>query len=120
MAEIWQKYIDGTKYQVRKAGLTLRLYTNGVCHSEFNPRRLVTGSIWDLLILPAFFYGPRNIKRVLMLGVGGGASILQLHHLLQPESITGVELNSVHLDIARRFFNVDVTSVDLNESEASL
>jgi spermidine synthase len=118
MAVIWQKYIEGTKYQVRKAGLTRRLYTNGVCHSEFNPDKLVTGSIWDLLILPALFYAPGKIKRVLMLGVGGGTSILQLHHLLGPDSITGVELNPVHLDIARRFFNVDVTSVELHESDA--
>jgi spermidine synthase len=118
MAVIWQKYIDGKKYQVREAGKTRRLYTNGVCHSEFNPDKLVTGSIWDLLILPAFFYSSGEIRRVLMLGVGGGASILQLHHLLEPDSICGVELNPVHLDIARRFFKVDVVSVDLYESDA--
>jgi spermidine synthase len=118
MAVIWQKYIDGKKYQVRNAGNTRRLYTNGVCHSEFNPDKLVTGSVWDLLILPALFYPPGRIKRVLMLGVGGGASILQLHHLVEPESITGVELNPVHLDIAKRFFNVDVTSVNLYEADA--
>jgi len=45
MAIIWQKNIDGTKYEVRAAGKTRRLYTNGVCHSEFNPDKLVTGSI---------------------------------------------------------------------------
>lgn len=118
MAVIWQKYVNGTKYQVRRAGLTRRLYTNGVCHSEFNPDKLVTGSIWDLLVLPAFFYRPGKIKRVLMLGVGGGASILQLYHLLQPDHITGLELDPVHLDIARRFFNVDVTSVELYETDA--
>ena len=112
MAVIWQKYVNGTKYQVRRAGLTRRLYTNDVCHSEFNPDKLVTGSIWDLLVLPAFFHTPGKIKRVLMLGVGGGASILQLHHLLQPDHITGLELDPVHLDIARRFFNVDITSTN--------
>lgn len=118
MAVIWQKYINGRKYQVRRAGLTRRLYTNGVCHSEFNPARLVTGSIWDLLVLPAFFHAPGKIKRVLMLGVGGGASILQLHHLLQPAHITGLELDPVHLEIARRFFNVDITAVELHETDA--
>ncbi len=118
MAVIWQKYIDGRKYQVRKAGNTRRLYTNGVCHSEYNPDKLVSGSVWDLLVLPALFYSPGKIKRVLMLGVGGGAAILQLHHLLEPDSITGVELNPVHLDIARRFFNVDAAAVELHEADA--
>jgi len=118
MAVIWQKNIDGKKYQVREAGKTRRLYTNGVCHSEFNPDKLITGSIWDLLILPAFFYAPGKIRRILMLGVGGGASILQLHHLIEPQSITGVELNTVHLDIARRFFRLDASHVDLYEADA--
>ncbi|MFT5351142.1 MAG: spermidine synthase [Planctomycetota bacterium] len=118
MAVIWQKHIAGRKYEVRSAGQTRRLYTNGVCHSEFNPNKMVTGSIWDLLVLPAFFYSQGQIRRVLMLGVGGGASILQLHHLLQPDCICGVELDSVHLDIARRFFNVSVTSSELYESDA--
>ncbi len=118
MAVIWQKSIHGSKYQVRSAGNTRRLYTNGVCHSEFNPDKLVTGSIWDLLVLPALFYRPEDLQRILVLGVGGGASILQLHHLLQPDSITGIELDPVHLDIARRFFNINMTSADLHESDA--
>jgi len=71
MAVIWQKKIAGTHYEVRSAGQTRRLYTNGLCHSEFNPQKLVTGSIWDLLVLPALFYKPGHIKKVLMLGVGG-------------------------------------------------
>lgn len=118
MAVIWQKKIDGTRYQVRSAGSTLRLYTNNVCHSEFSPQKLVTGSIWDLLIIPALFYPAGRIQRVLMLGVGGGACILQLYHLLQPRSITGVEMNPVHLDIARRFFKLAATSAELCEADA--
>lgn len=118
MAVIWQKKIAGTHYEVRSAGQTRRLYTNGVCHSEFNPQKLVTGSIWDLLVLPALFYEPGHIKKVLMLGVGGGSSILQMHHLLETVRIIGVELNSVHLDIARRFFNIDTTAVELHNCDA--
>ena len=118
MAIIWQKKIAGTRYEVRQAGRTRRLYTNGVCHSEFNPNKLVTGSIWDLLVLPALFYAPGQIKNVLMLGVGGGASILQMHHLLETVKITGVELNPVHLDIARRFFKIDTSGADLHHYDA--
>jgi len=60
---------------VRSAGYSLRLYTDGVFHTQYNPGNPLTGHIWDLLMLPAFFYEPDTIKRVLVLGVGGVASI---------------------------------------------
>jgi spermidine synthase len=118
MAILWQKTSDGTRYEVRTAGRTRRLYTNNVCHSEFNPEKVITGSIWDLLIIPALFYPPEKINRVLVLGVGGGASLLQLHHLVMPKEIVGVELNSIHLYIARRFFNATHDSIKLVEADA--
>lgn len=118
MAVIWSKKVNGKKYEVRSAGSARRLYTNGVCHSEFNPNTLLSGSIWDLLIIPAFFYEAASIKRVLMLGVGGGAGIRQIHELLKPQRIEGVELDPLHLDIARRFFDVDKSKVVLHRAEA--
>jgi spermidine synthase len=75
---LWERRIGGTLYQVRNAGRTRRLYTNGVFHSQYNPARPVTGSVWDLLLLPAFFYAPGELRRVLVLGVGGGAVIQQM------------------------------------------
>jgi len=118
VAILWQKKINGCRYQVRSAGRTRRLYTNGVCHSEFNPDKVITGSIWDLLVLPAFFYGAGRVQRVLLLGVGGGASILQLHHLLATESITGIDWDAVHLELAQRFFNIDSVPARLCRSDA--
>ena len=53
MALIWKTELQGGHYEGRRAGRTLRLYANGVQHSEFHPKRLVTGSVWDLLWLPA-------------------------------------------------------------------
>ena len=49
MAIVWQDTRDGTHYQVRTAGKTLRLYTDGVLHSQYNPVKRLTGSVWDLL-----------------------------------------------------------------------
>ena len=69
-------------------------------------------------MLPSFFYPPGQINRVLVLGVGGGASLLQLHHLVMPKEIIGIELNSIHLYIARRFFNADQASIELIEADA--
>ncbi|OGT34123.1 MAG: hypothetical protein A2W28_04790 [Gammaproteobacteria bacterium RBG_16_51_14] len=118
MAILWQKTDNHTRYEVRTAGNTRRLYTNGVCHSEYNPGKILSGSIWDLLMLPAFFHEPGQVRRVLVLGVGGGASLLQLYHLVKPEEITGIELNSIHLYIARRFFRAGQTGITLLEADA--
>ena len=62
MALLWERRVEGTLYQVRSAGRTRRLYTNGVFHSQYNPVRPVTGSVWDLLLLP--FRGRRRSLEV--------------------------------------------------------
>ena len=118
MSLVWERRVRGTLYQVRRAGRSLRLYTNGVFHSQYNPGRPVTGSVWDLLLLPAFFYPPGALRRVLVLGVGGGAVIRQLRHFVEPDKLVGVELCAVHLSIARRFFGVSGDDVQLVRADA--
>lgn len=106
MAIVWQQTVGGSHYQVRSAGRTRRLYTNGVFHSQYHPDRALAGGIWDLLWLPALFRPPGRIRRVLLLGVGGGAVIHALQRHVRPVEIVGVERNPVHLQVARRFFGV--------------
>ena len=118
MALLWQHREKDTHYEVRSAGQTRRLYTNGVFHSQYNPVRPVTGNIWDLLLLPAYFNQPGTIKRVLVLGVGGGAVIQLLRRYVQPDLIVGVELNPIHLSVARRFFGVKGADVELIQADA--
>jgi len=118
LAVLWKREIHGSTYEVRSAGQTCRLYTDGVFHSQFNPRQPVGGSVWDLLMLPAFFYPRGAIRRVLVLGVGGGAVIRQLNHFLELEQVVGVELNPIHLQVAKRFFKVDAANVSLVEDDA--
>jgi spermidine synthase len=118
MSILWERDVDSTNYQLRQAGNSLRLYTNGVFHSQYNPGRPVTGSVWDLLFLPAFFYAPGSIRRVLVLGVGGGAVIQQLRRFVEPDRITGIELNETHLYLARRFFGVSGADVELIRADA--
>jgi len=103
---IWSAHRDGTHYEVRAAGGTRRLYSNGVFHSSYNPSRAITGGVWDLLMMPAFLYPPGAIRRVLLLGVGGGTVIRQLQAFVRPREIVAVDLDPVHLDVARRFFGV--------------
>ncbi len=118
MALLWSKQAGGTLYEIRTAGSSLRLYTDGVFHSQYNPDNPVTGSVWDLLFLPAFFYPPGRIQRVLVLGVGGGAVIRQLLHFADPCEIVGVELNATHLMLAKRFFGLRNKKITLIEDDA--
>jgi predicted membrane-bound spermidine synthase len=119
MALLWDhRDQDDNQYEVRTAGSSLRLYTNGVFHSQYNPRQPLGGGVWDLLLLPAFLCPPTGQERVLVLGVGGGAVIRQWNHLLNPALIVGVELNPVHLHVARTYFEVDGSNVTLLEADA--
>jgi len=119
MALLWQKTINGNNYQVKTAGNTRRIYKNGVLHSAFNPTKLFTGSVWDLLSVPALFLAPADVKRVLVLGVGGGTVIHQLGHLTDIPRIDAVDLDKTQLMLARRFFDIKSTSrIKLHHAEA--
>ncbi|MCG8557853.1 MAG: hypothetical protein MJD61_21605 [Proteobacteria bacterium] len=102
---MWKRRVEGALCEVRTAGSVRRLYSDGVFHSEYSPRRYLTGQVWDLLMLPAFFCARGTIRRVLVLGVGGGTVIRQLRRFVTPSSIVGVERNAAHLHVAKRFFD---------------
>jgi len=118
MALIWQKKKNNIFYEVRSAGRTRRLYTNGVFHSQFHPQRAITGGVWDLLMLPAFLRQADSLNRVLVLGVGGGAVIHLLQRQFPTVQVTGVDLDPVHLEIATQHFGVSPDTVELHCAEA--
>lgn len=116
MAVIFNKTAGGQRYEIRTAGNTIRLYTNNVLHTQYHPDRRVTGGVWDLLALPALALG--QVKRVLLLGVGGGAAIHLLRDWCPGVHITGIELNPIHLQLARRFFKLEGRDIKLIEGDA--
>ena len=118
MAILWQKRVGDTLYEVRTAGRSRRLYANGVFHSQYHPQRPHAGGVWDLLMLPAFFRPPARIRRILVLGVGGGTVIHLLRRFVQPAEIVGVELNPVHLQVARQFFDIREDMARLHQADA--
>lgn len=113
MALVWQKRVDGVRYEVRSAGSSLRLYTNGVLHTQYSTKNLWTGSVWDLLTIGSLLLAPDRVRRILVLGVGGGAAIRQLLAFFPQARITGVELNPVHVQVARSFFGLRDPRVEL-------
>ncbi len=118
MALLWSKTRDNTRYEVRSAGKSRRLYRNNVLHTAYNPNHPVTGSIWDLLFLPALLYPAESIQRVLLLGVGGGAAIHLLNRYLQPQTIIGVDIDKTHLSVAKRFFALQYPNTELIQADA--
>ncbi|MGZ0654701.1 methyltransferase domain-containing protein [Coraliomargarita sp. W4R53] len=104
MAIIWQQVIEDNHYEVRTAGASVRLYRNGVNHSQWNPNRPLSGSIWDLITLPTLHRPAGSIKDVLVLGFGAGSVGRQIRELVEPDRIVGVELDPIHLSIADGFF----------------
>jgi len=118
MAIVWQQEVEGVRYQVRTAGNSVRLYTEGVFHSQYNKRTKISGGIWDLLMIPAFFHDALDLKRILVLGVGGGAVLRMFLEHLTPDKIIGVELDPTHIKIARRFFGLKNKKIELIEQDA--
>lgn len=119
MAVIWQKQTASEHYEVRTAGNSVRLYTNGIFHSQWNSQRPLAGHLWDLLFLPSLFHkSAPNIDSCLILGVGGGAVINLLNTFLSVKKITAVDLDPVHLKIALKYFLTKTDNVDLVEAEA--
>lgn len=118
MAIIWQKHVANKHYEVRKAGNSLRLYTDGVFHSQYNPHHPISRGVWDLLFLPAFFFPRGTLKRILVLGVGGGTVIHLLHRYVKPDHITAVDLDPVHLSVTKRFFGVNKAMAKLVRANA--
>ncbi len=118
MTVVWSADHNGVRYEVHRKGKKLELYANGVQHSEFHPKRLLTGSVWDLLWLPALLHAPERYRRVLVLGLGGGSLIPPIRTLLNPETLIAVELDAPHLEVARDVFGVAAMGVETHLADA--
>lgn len=105
MAILWSYTDEVNHYEVRTAGESIRLYRNGVHHSQWNPKRPLSGSIWDLLALPVMHRAQGSIRTACILGFGAGAVASVLQAVASIEDLVGVELDAMHLSIADGFFN---------------
>ncbi len=118
MAVLWQQQKHDIKYEIRTAGATRRLYKNGVCHSQYNPNRILTGSVWDLLFIPSLLFAQNSSLNVLVLGVGGGAAIRLYDYFLPETVIHGVELDAMHIELAQKFFGISQDNIHIHEADA--
>jgi len=112
MAVLFEQTIAGKHYRVTRAGNSVRLYTDRLFHSQFNAKTILSGALWDLLLLPAFM-APRLPASALLLGVGGGAALKMLQHFKPDMRLAGVDINPVHIEIAKNYFGVCGEQVQL-------
>jgi predicted membrane-bound spermidine synthase len=117
MAVIWEHRNQNTHYQVKTAGNSLRLYSNGIFHSQWNNAAPINGQLWELLMLPVFYLQARPL-RVLLLGVGGGAVVKLLARFTHLQQLIGIELDPVHIKIAQRFFKSQSANVEYHCADA--
>ena len=103
---------DGRTYEVRTAGRSIRLYTNGAFHTQWHPRHVFQGAVWDLLSLPALLcrQPPKNL---LVLGVGGGTVLHQLHRVIGWQQAQGIEIDPHHLRLAQTHFDLQYPDLEL-------
>lgn len=119
MAIIWQKKCDGCHYEVRAAGNSIRLYTDGIFHTQWNPCRPLAGHLWDLLFLPSLYHAKfPNLKRCLLLGLGGGAVVNMLNRFCQVGEIDAVDLDKTHLFVAKKYFVEQKKNVSFIQGDA--
>lgn len=109
----------GRKYEVRRAGGSIRLYTDGAFHSQWNASRPFSGTLWDLLFVPAFFSNPAgHFPSALILGVGGGTVINLFKTFFAIDRIAAVDLDSIHLSLAKKYFINDMADVEFIHDDA--
>ncbi|MFZ0488241.1 MAG: hypothetical protein WAL83_14690 [Arenicellales bacterium] len=118
MALLWERTSGGRRYEVRTAGRTIRLYTNGVLHTQYHPGHIFGGGVWDLLGLPVLWRDSSRLNGILLLGLGGGAVVRQLNELVDWDRLVAVDRNPVHVRIARGFFGLDRIKAELVEADA--
>ena len=117
MALIWRKQEHDTDYRVVKAGESIRLYRNGVLHSQWNSNNPVRGNLWELFLLTVVGR-TEELRRVLVLGVGGGAVINLIHHFFPNAEVDAIELDATHIKIAKKYFHLDLKKCNLINANA--
>ena len=117
MTVVTKESRDGRTYEVRTAGRSIRLYTNGAFHSQWHPDKVFQGAVWDLLSLPALL-SILKPQTFLVLGVGGGTALHQLHKIVGWKQAQGIEIDAHHLRLARTHFNLRYPSLKLTCADA--
>lgn len=101
-----------------KSELASEFRCAGAIHAWFHQKRFLTGLAWDLIAAAALLRSDGKPKSILMLGVAGGTALRTLRHLLPDVSLTGIDLDSELIDLARREMALDDTKAEIIIADA--
>lgn len=89
----------------------------GATHATWHPAKLMTGHAWDAITAAALLH-PLPIKKLLMLGLGGGTVLRQLRAFLPTTEFTAVEIDSEMIRLAREYMDLDQIGVEVVQGDA--
>ena len=117
MSIVWSQHDSGASYKVTRAGNAIRLYRNNVLHSQWNHKRPVSGQLWELFLITTLCL-KADLQRVLVLGVGGGSVINLIHYFYPEAKVDAIDLDKVHLAIAKKYFKLNTEQCKLINADA--
>lgn len=79
----------------------------GGTHATWSRSRMLTGYIWDALTAATLLHTGSPLKRILVLGFGGGTVVRQMRHFLPEAHITAVEIDPMMIDLAHTYMATD-------------
>lgn len=88
--------------------------------SAYAPHQPPTGTVFDWYLAAPFFSGnfTLSLKRLLVLGLGGGAAVKLYNRIYQVGHITGVEIDPLIIDVARKYFGLNDANLTVVNDEA--
>lgn len=113
----WSYKNEDNSYRVVEVGNAVRLYRNNVLHSQWNPKKPVSGKLWDLFLVSVLGLKV-EVSNVLVLGAGGGSVINLIHYFYPKAKIFAVDVDELHLKIAKKYFRINTKNCSLIHADA--
>jgi len=107
----------GSRVRVNSVLGGRELLVDGTFASWYDPSSAATGSVWDALVAPVLFLPPRQRKRFLILGLGGGSAARLIRALAPGAKIVGVEVDAGVIKAARQDFGLDALGVEVVQAD---
>lgn len=104
--------------EIWKSADACEFRAEGAVHAWFHRNRFLTGLAWDLIAAGCLLRPAGPPRSVLMLGVAGGTSLRTLRHLLPQARLTGVEVDTELLALARSHMDLDACGAEIIEADA--
>lgn len=103
---------------VKRVGKRIDLEVAGATFATWHPEHLLTGYSWDAITAGCFLAESGPPGSVLVLGLGGGTVTRQLRHLLPDANLTGVEIDTEIIRLARQYMALDRQGLEIIEGDA--